>query len=1012
MITPRVTRVIRVPSLRALQQTVAVLGVGFGPWACRHTAVLVPTASAADELRRTLERLLLLERWRPSEELRATLGATTWPDRAGESAFVAPILTTREGLWSELHRRDPNLPPRLNDYEREALLASAVSDVQTAGIRPPFTIRPGLMAEMLALYDGLRRRYRTIDQFEQHAGTALLSSAEFDRGARRLVQQTTFLAAVFRAYESRVTAADALDEHALRERLLAATFTSPIRRLVVTVADQAADAFGLWQSDYDLLTRVPGLTELDLVATDALLDSGFLPRLLETLPEIEVVRLPAVSEANPRLVVPRSTEGLRHVVLRDREEELAHIVRWLVTRDGPDVEPPALDRSAVVFQRPLPYLYVGRTVFDAARLPFQAFDALPLAVEPFAVAFDVLVSVPLLDWTRAALVALLRSPQFAFVDDAPLAAVDVTAFDDALREVEYLGGLEQLPAFLERIERSDAVAAPGGDRLARTCRLVRGIATHLAPLSTEAAAAGHLGVLASFVDRFARPLGDDDPLAERERRARQAVRGLLESLAAAHVRFGDRPMSFRDLVMTLRRWIESQTFGPRTGGEGVHLVDAQAARFGLFRDVALVGLVEGEWQSGSSRNIFYPASILANLGWPKEADRQSAARAAFADLLRLAEEHVMVTTFTLEDDTVVKPSTFLEDVQDSDLLGEPVSMAEVRTFLDEALSIAPVVPEALTGSARAWLDVRMAASLEAASQPPGVLAPPADAARAPRADASYAVTYLETYLRCPFRYFAAYVLRLEEEQHEEIGLSPRERGLVIHEIFEQFFRRWTEGGNGAIAPANVDQARALMVAVANEVLARVPAADRDIERARLLGSAASMGFAEQVFRAEMERGGTVVERLLEHRLHGDYVIEGTEGPRTVRLRGVADRIDLLADGELRLYDYKTSRAPVSKTRLQLPVYAWCAEQRLAGHRGRTWTASEAAYLATKESDGIARAFQGGDKRDAAVAEGLARLRTSVEGIERGSFVVAPVEPQVCTFCPYPTVCRKDDLGDD
>ena len=47
-----------------------------------------------------------------------------------------------------------------------------------------------------------------------------------------------------------------------------------------------------------------------------------------------------------------------------------------------------LNRTAVVFQRPLPYLYLARQVFPDAEIPYQAFDALPLAAEPFAAALD------------------------------------------------------------------------------------------------------------------------------------------------------------------------------------------------------------------------------------------------------------------------------------------------------------------------------------------------------------------------------------------------------------------------------------------------------------------------------------------------------------------------------------------------------------------------------------------------------------------------------------------------
>ena len=45
-------------------------------------------------------------------------------------------------------------------------------------------------------------------------------------------------------------------------------------------------------------------------------------------------------------------------------------------------------RTAVVFKRPLPYVYLASEVFGSAGIPFQTFDAIPLAAEPTAAALD------------------------------------------------------------------------------------------------------------------------------------------------------------------------------------------------------------------------------------------------------------------------------------------------------------------------------------------------------------------------------------------------------------------------------------------------------------------------------------------------------------------------------------------------------------------------------------------------------------------------------------------------
>ena len=60
------------------------------------------------------------------------------------------------------------------------------------------------------------------------------------------------------------------------------------------------------------------------------------------------------------------------------------------------------------------------------------------------------------------------------------------------------------------------------------------------------------------------------------------------SLAAVAVSAAD----FDAVAATVRRWIEGQTFAPRTGDSGVHLVDSESARFGDFEAVQLAGLVD------------------------------------------------------------------------------------------------------------------------------------------------------------------------------------------------------------------------------------------------------------------------------------------------------------------------------------------------------------------------------------------------------------------------------------
>jgi ATP-dependent helicase/DNAse subunit B len=278
-----------------------------------------------------------------------------------------------------------------------------------------------------------------------------------------------------------------------------------------------------------------------------------------------------------------------------------------------------------------------------------------------------------------------------------------------------------------------------------------------------------------------------------------------------------------------------------------------------------------------------------------------------------------------------------------------------------------------------------------------------------RAATTYAVSHLERYLACPFKYFAGRVLGLEEERDEESGLTPQERGQFLHLVFETFYKEWSAAGHRTITAESVEDALELFERIAERHLANLREGDRALERTYLLGSAVAPGLAERAFASEIEHGVGVAQRLLEHALEGTFTFEGAKGRREIALRAKADRIDLLEDGTLRIIDYKIGRAPKLTRSLQLPVYGICAQQDLDGRHGRHWTISRAGYIAFKEKNPFVSI---GMNLEKALEEGQERLISAVQDVEEGNFPPRPDEPWLCSRCGYALVCRKDYVGDD
>ena len=1038
--SPRI-RLFSAPDLPSFRRAIADCLDWNRSWDLRASMVLVASRAAAGQLRWTLEQRLLAQR----------------------EALVLPPLVTRDGLYGELHRRLDEAPPRLGAVERLVCGRAAAEEARASGVEPPFNLRPGLVDEFLGLYDELRRNRREVDAFERVLVETLEPSRDLDRGARRMLRQTRFLAGMFRAYERRVAASGRIDEHGVRASAPARGLRRPVPQVVLTIADRASGRDGLWPGDFDLLARLPGLVRLDVVSTSSLLAAGYRERLADLLPGIEETAVPRAPGARARLVAPDAAPGRRFFTWRDREEELLAVARQVKSRA-------AAERTAVVFQRPLPYLYTARHLFASAGIPYEATGTLPLASEPFAAAIDLVLSFVSSGHARRPTVELLRSPHFHFSDaDGPLDPSAIPALDGALREARYVGGNgDEVEDGAGSPLRRLAVRWAGPDGrarrapAARAARAAAAAGDELAALTRPGPASALIDCLLRFVDAHRPPLPDDAGTASRESRARAAVLGILRDWRDAHVRHDDPVVDPAAITSTLRRLLEAATFAAPAGGgadvapadvaaaggapadvaradvppdvaaaggaapadgadvapadaggggvaacpvpdpAGVVLVDAQAARYGAFDNLCLVGLVDREWPDLARSSSLYPATLLYRLGWPREADRQRAARAAFRDLLGSAARRVTVSTVAFEDDAVVAGSPLLEDLADVDVevCVEPPPAGRVTA--DAGLAeVAAAIP--LADEPAAWLALRERRRAEADARVGG--------RTGPLTPAVYAVSAVERYLSCPFQYFASAVLRLGDEPDDEVILGPRSRGRFVHDVLRAFFERWQDEDGGAVDVESFPRARALAAAVVEERLKELPPRDRAVERVRLLGSPAGAGVLDRLLMLEADRPGRVLERLLEVRLDGVHRLDGEAGPRPVRLRGTADRIDLIEGGRLRVVDYKTGHAPDRARSLQLPVYGRCAEEALASRRGGEWRLAEAGYVAFGE----ARPWVPLDRRQdiaAASAEGQRRFLETVDGIEAGRFPVRPAEPYRCAFCDYPTVCRKDYVGDE
>jgi probable DNA repair protein len=181
--------------------------------------------------------------------------------------------------------------------------------------------------------------------------------------------------------------------------------------------------------------------------------------------------------------------------------------------------------------------------------------------------------------------------------------------------------------------------------------------------------------------------------------------------------------------------------------------------------------------------------------------------------------------------------------------------------------------------------------------------------------------YLTSQSQCPFKAFSGARLGAEDWKPAEVGLTPQQRGQILHSTLRSIWSGPPDGFSSHHDLTNLpDRAafierhvqRAIQQEVPASALDRMPPRYLDLEKIRLIR------LISEWLKYETERV--------------PFSVAGTEVARTIHLAGLTlnlriDRIDNLNDGSLLVIDYKTgevSRKAWDLPRpedVQLPLYA-------------------------------------------------------------------------------------------
>ncbi len=684
-----------------------------------------------------------------------------------------------------------------------------------------------------------------------------------------------------------------------------------------------------------------------------------------------------------------------------------------------------------------------------------------------------------LDWLAA-------RPTITATEADPLPEVPISAWDRLSRRAQVLQGAEQWIGRVERLiktlefeeqQRQDWRAqALAHEALEETPRPVHDLEHAHAILAAirqldratrppREPATWHS--LVEWATSLRRTYVPDDPAwPDSERQAAKALDAALESLQQSSALEPTTTVpAFRDALAAA---LESRRLDEGVAGRGVLVAPLGASMGAAFERAYVLGMAEGfvpgrpaadpltagngghvdplgrqQRQRAAERRGFLAALASSDSVCLSFARTDGAARASYPSrwLLEVVARIEGIPALFASDFSKLFGSErpWLEHIASGydglQRSATPMNVAELRLrevvaahAVGHDLADSPVAARTDLVLGRALFAARARQSIQFTEFDGNLAAFAGESRRIPRpfaADSSgSSATSLERWAGCPYQYFLVNVLRVEstERPEEEWTISELDRGSLIHEALEAFFReRLDDGRSTAEEPFTpLDHARLESIAIA--LIEDLEAQGRtghavawENARAGLLHDLHLHLDREEAWRHEDRLAPALFERTFGDPRNPDswpaVEVPLADGSM-VRFRGAIDRVDVSPTRVL-VIDYKSggtwgydglSDDPVLAGRhLQLVLYARAARANVA--ETGSDVRAEFRFVSSKGKF-ERRQIVADDRADARLAE---VVQHAADGIRAGAFLPMPGEFdrgtfKNCRFCEYDRIC--------
>ncbi len=317
-------------------------------------------------------------------------------------------------------------------------------------------------------------------------------------------------------------------------------------------------------------------------------------------------------------------------------------------------------------------------------------------------------------------------------------------------------------------------------------------------------------------------------------------------------------------------------------------------------------------------------------------------------------------------------------------------------------------------------------------------------------DKEYSISQLETYAKCPYKYFAERVLKLKplEEPSEEI--EALEMGSLLHNILYEFYKTIKQKGI-VISKASPDQFIA-----AQDILFKIAEVKIEegnfnspltfYEKEKILGingkrensllylflkteKEKNENFLPEFFEAAF---GSLSSRQREFQKEREISLTELKAG-DVKVRGKIDRIDInKTEKTFEVVDYKLSGKKPKRDELyeglslQLPLYMYAAKELINAQLNSDFKPDIPKIYSLKFKDGEfgkipvnigIKKNSPQNEKDAAInnliKECLESVEKFVNEISRGKFNLTTLKDpgnKVCKYCSFKSICRIQEIS--